>query len=255
MQQERVLVDGRTSTDENPTSLVYSWNFGLGRRSRLGPIKDLHRARRAPSGHADGHGRVERGQHVTAAQNITIVEPTGNTAPVPTFTTGCTGLSCAVNSTGTADPQTGDTIAYSWNWGDGTALSAGATPSAHTYAAAGTYTITLTTTDGWGKAASTTRNVTLTEPVGNAAPTAAFTVSCATYTVCQTNSAGTVDQDGDAIKYAWTFGEANFGGVVSTTNTSTASNPSHTYDIPGTYTITLTATNAWASSPSTTKRT
>ena len=54
--------------------------------------------------------------------------------------------------------------AYSWNWGDGTPLSTGASPAAHVYAAAGSYTITLTTTDGWGKFASTTRNVTLSQP-------------------------------------------------------------------------------------------
>ena len=40
----------------------------------------------------------------------------------------------------------------------------------HTYAAAGTYTITLTITDGWGKAASTTRIITITEPATNAPP-------------------------------------------------------------------------------------
>jgi PKD repeat protein len=32
----------------------------------------------------------------------------------------------------------------------------------HTFAAAGTYTLTLTVTDGWGRAASTTRQVTVT---------------------------------------------------------------------------------------------
>ena len=32
----------------------------------------------------------------------------------------------------------------------------------HTFPAAGTYTVTLTVTDGWGKAASTTRQVTVT---------------------------------------------------------------------------------------------
>jgi PKD repeat protein len=34
----------------------------------------------------------------------------------------------------------------------------------HTFAAAGTYTLTLTVTDGWGKANSTTRQVTVTSP-------------------------------------------------------------------------------------------
>ncbi len=40
---------------------------------------------------------------------------------------------------------------------------------AHTYAADGTYTVTLTVTDAWGDAATTTRVVTIAEPVGNAA--------------------------------------------------------------------------------------
>ena len=106
----------------------------------------------------------------TAPQAVTIVEPTNNQPPAPTFTASCQGLTCAVNSTGTADPNTGDSVSYSWNWGDGTATSTGASPSAHVYAAAGAYTITLTTTDGWGDFASTTRNVNLVEPAGNTAP-------------------------------------------------------------------------------------
>jgi large repetitive protein len=172
----------------------------------------------------------------SAAQNVTIAEPAGNSAPVPTFLQSCLGLTCSVSSQGTADPNTGDTIAYSWNWGDGTALSTGASPAAHVYAASGTYTITLTTTDGWGKAASTTRNVNLTEPANNTAPSVQFTASCTSFTVCQFNSAGTVDPQGDTIRYAWTFGDAG---------TSTSANPSRTYSTPGTYTVILTATDVW----------
>ena len=142
-----------------------------------------------------------------------------------------------MSSAGTADPNSSDTIAYSWNWGDGTALSTGASPSAHVYAAPGSYVITLTTTDGWGDAASTTRNATLTEPPGNQPPSATFTSNCPTYTTCTFNSAGTVDPDGDVpIRYAWTFGDGG---------TSTSANPSRTYAAPGTYTVSLTTTDVW----------
>ena len=120
----------------------------------------------------------------------------------------CQGLTCSVNSTGTADPNTGDTIAYSWNWGDGTALSTGASPSAHTYAAAGAYTITLTTTDGWGKFASTTRNVNLVEPAGNTAPSVAVHRQLRVVHDLPVQQRGTVDPQGDVIRYAWTFGDA-----------------------------------------------
>ena len=156
---------------------------------------------------------------------------------MPTFAQSCQGLTCSVSSQGTADPNTGDTIAYSWNWGDGTALSTGASPAAHVYAASGNYTITLTTTDGWGKSASTTRNVSLTEPAGNTAPTSTFTTSCASFTVCQMNSAGTADAEGDAIKYSWNWGDL--------TTPSTTASPAHTYAAPGTYTIVLTVTDVW----------
>jgi large repetitive protein len=68
---------------------------------------------------------------------------------------------CAVNSTGTSDTD-GGIRSYSWNWGDGTALSTGASPAAHVYAAAGTYTITLVVTDNWGRTTTVTRDVTVT---------------------------------------------------------------------------------------------
>ncbi len=174
--------DGRASTDENAASLVYTWNFGTSTGSTVngsGALPTRTFTAPSPVGTPFQVTLTVRDEWqvsaTTVAQSVTIVEPTGNVAPVPTFTQSCLGLTCSVTSTGTADPNTGDTIAYSWNWGDGTALSTGASPSTHTYAAAGNYVITLTTTDGWGKFASTTRNVNLTEPANNTAPTAAFT--------------------------------------------------------------------------------
>jgi large repetitive protein len=156
---------------------------------------------------------------------------------VPTFTQNCQGLTCAVNSQGTIDPNAGDVITYSWNWGDNTPVSTGATPTPHAYAAAGSYTITLTTTDGWGNIATTTRAVSLVEPAGNRAPTATFSATCGSFTVCVTNSGGTTDPDGDALRYSWNWGDS--------TPVSTTANPSHTYNTPGTYTITLTVTDVW----------
>ena len=103
-----------------------------------------------------------------------------------------------MNSTGTVDPE-GHTIkGYSWNWGDGTALSTGASPS-HTYAMPGTYTITMTVTDSWNRAgAPVTRDVTMTEPAGNQGPTAVIPApTCTpTNTTCAFTSTGTADPEG-----------------------------------------------------------
>ena len=73
----------------------------------------------------------------------------------------CAGLVCNLSGVGSADPNTGDTFTYRWDFGDGTPQSTASAVS-HTFPAAGTWTVTLTVTDGWGKAASTTRQVTAT---------------------------------------------------------------------------------------------
>jgi PKD repeat protein len=232
--------DGRGSTDENPASLTYSWTFGT-QGTATGPLPTKTFTAPSPAGAPFQVTLTVRDEwtvtNTSAPQSVTIIEPAGNSAPVPTFIQSCSGLTCAVSSAGTADPNTGDVISYSWNWGDGTAPSTGASPAAHTYAAAGSYTITLTTTDGWGKFASTTRNVTLTEPPGNTAPSVQFTSSCPAYTTCSMNSSGTVDAEGDAIRYSWNWGD----GSAATTTAS----PSHTYAAPGTYTVVLTVTDVW----------
>ena len=105
--------------------------------------------------------RDEYGLTGTATSTVTVVEPVGNVAPTPVVNPpSCAGLVCNLSGVGSADPDAGDTVAYRWDFGDGTAVSTASSMS-HTLPAAGTYTVTLTTTDGWGRAASTTRVVTM----------------------------------------------------------------------------------------------
>lgn len=66
----------------------------------------------------------------------------------PSLLTAGTGASFAAAQS--SDPYPGGSIAdYSWNWGDGTAGSSTQTPT-HTYAAPGSYLVTLTVTDSYG---------------------------------------------------------------------------------------------------------
>ena len=60
----------------------------------------------------------------------------------------------------TSTDRDGDTLSYSWNFGDGTS-GTGATVT-HTYNAVGTYTATLTTYDGRGGVGSATVVLTVT---------------------------------------------------------------------------------------------
>src|SRR2546426_127149 len=71
-----------------------------------------------------------------------------NASPIASFTSSCTGLTCSVDASASSDPD-GTIVTYSWYFGDGKAGASGATAS-RTFAAAGTYTITLGVTDNEG---------------------------------------------------------------------------------------------------------
>ena len=84
-------------------------------------------------------------------------EPPANLAPVAAFNTSCTALACTFTD---ASTDSDGTIAVrSWDFGDGGA-SAEQNPS-HTYAAAGTYTVSLIVTDNDGATGSTSKSVTV----------------------------------------------------------------------------------------------
>jgi gliding motility-associated-like protein len=142
--------------------------------------------------------------------------------PVPdfTFTSVCEGQANQFTDLSTV---TGGTITgWTWVWGDGTPIGTTQNPP-HTYAAAGTYSVTLipTTNDG-----CTGPSVTYTVDVYTQ-PVASFTVS----NQCQANAVTPVNTSTGANTYSWNFGD----GSAANTN----QNPSHNYAASGAYTITL----------------
>jgi PKD repeat protein len=152
-----------------------------------------------------------------------------NAAPTASFAATPTGLSVAVDASGSSDPD-GQIASYAWTFGDGQS-GTGATTS-HAYAAAGTYTVGLTVTDDDGATATTTRSVTVTAPAANQAPTASFAHTESGLTVSV--DADAADSDGTIASYAWNFGDGQSG---------TGETASHTYAAAGTYTVTLTVTD------------
>ena len=66
------------------------------------------------------------------------------------FTTPtCVGLVCNFSGAASTDPDTGDVVTYLWDFGGGGVTSTSSSPS-RTFLAAGTYTVTLTVSNGWG---------------------------------------------------------------------------------------------------------
>lgn len=122
----------------------------------------------------------------------------------------------------------GSIASWSWNFGD-SSTSMVQNPS-HTYAASGSYTVSLSVTDSAGTTAGTSRIVTVNRP--NALPTAGFSFSTAGSTVSFTDN--TIDSDGIITLWSWTFGDGSL---------STAQNPVHTYAAGGNYSVILTVTD------------
>lgn len=112
---------------------------------------------------------------------------------------------------------------HAWSFGDG-GTSSLIQPGGHTYATWGTFTITLVVS---GTACSDTasQQITITPPL----PTASFLgqgEGCAPLEVSFTNTSL------QALSYQWSFGDGG---------TSTADNPTYVYNVPGVYSVTLTA--------------
>ncbi|MGY2002145.1 PKD domain-containing protein [Blastococcus sp. SYSU DS1024] len=87
-----------------------------------------------------------------------FLAPQPNVAPTASFTTDCLGLVCSLDGAGSTDGD-GSVASYSWTFGDDT--TATGSMASKTYAAAGSYPVTLTVTDDDGASASTTQTVTV----------------------------------------------------------------------------------------------
>lgn len=155
----------------------------------------------------------------TASQTNYI---TVNAAPVAGFTGTVSGSTVNLNNTTT------NGTSYAWNFGDG-GTSTEVNPS-HTYATDGVYTVTLTATNACGSTTSNGQFTIVTPP--SASFVAAPAGGCAPLQVTYTNQSSA-----NATSFAWTFP----GGTPAT---STDANPVVIYNAPGTYSATLTVTNA-----------
>ncbi len=152
----------------------------------------------------------------TTSQFLTV----GGAAPVADFTFTTNGLTANFTDTSANAPTS-----WRWNFGDNTAEVTAQNPS-HTYAAAGTYNVTLTATNVGG---STSKSQFVTVSLGDTPkPGFKFTVS-GLEVAFEDSSTG-------ATSWDWDFGDNSAH--------STAQNPTHSYTAGGTYTVTQTVTNS-----------
>ncbi len=220
-----VAFDGTASTDLDGPISSWAWNFGDGQTGVGATVGHTYTAAGTYQVNltvTDGQGMTD-----TVTQPFTTVAP--NTLPTAAFTTATSGLTLALDGSGSNDAD-GTITSYAWNFGDGGSSSL-RSPT-HTYGSAGTYSVTLTVTDDRGGVNATSQDITVA-PIPNQAPTASFTSQVADMTV-SVDGSGSTDADGTIASYAWSFGDG------ATADTAVAT---HTYAAAGTFTVTLTVTD------------
>lgn len=168
----------------------------------------------------------------------------GSCSPVVTPVADFSATPTAVN-TGVpvqfTDLSTNTPTSWSWTFTGGTPATSTVKNPSVTYAAAGTYAVTLTATNAAGSNTKTkTAYITVTQvvtPVADfsATPTAVNTGSPVQFTDLSTNT---------PTSWSWTF-------TGGTPANSTVKNPSVTYATAGTYSVSLTATNSAGSNTKT----
>ena len=195
-----------SNTSANATS--YSWNFGDGQIST--DANPVHTYANCGTYTVTLTATNLCGTN-TSSTTVTI----GNGNPTASFTNSVNSLTATFSNTST------NATSYSWNFGDGQ-TSTLPNPS-HTYANCGTYTVTMTATNLCGDDVSTAA---ITIGIGD--PVANFSSSVDSLTATFSNTST------NATSYLWNFGDGQ---------TSPEVTPMHTYADPGTYTVSLIATN------------
>jgi PKD repeat protein len=226
--------NGAGSSDQDNDSLTYSWDFGDGSASG--------------SGVAPTHAYATTG---TFTVTLTVNDGKTNSAPATGMVTianqtptanaggpysGVRNTAVAFSGAGSNDAD-GDPLTYTWDFGDGSALGAGVSPT-HAYTTTGSFTLTLTVNDGITNSAPATSTV----AISNQGPTAnaGGPYSGVRNTAISFSGAGSNDADGDPLTYSWNFGDGSAPGVGLA--------PTHAYATTGAFTVTLTVNDGTTNS-------
>jgi PKD repeat protein len=203
--------------------VAWLWQFGDGTTSAEQNPRHAYASRGAYA--ANLTITTDAGTQDTARQTVYVRGP-----PTPAF-----GL-LTDNFHVTADARSasadyGSLVGYAWDWGDGT-REAGQAVQTHTYAALGTYTITLNVTDDHGLSAQASQGF----AVQADAPTVDFHVqegklfkgNVLAFTDATTSISGT------PVAWSWDFGDGA---------TSTEQNPRHAFAHAGAHAVRLNVTD------------
>jgi large repetitive protein len=170
----------------------------------------------------DDEGRIE-------STWTTSAEITADLPPIAAFGVVCIDRTCTTDAEASSDDVF---IAnYHWSWGDGFSTSgSNASAATHTYAAYGSYGLTLSVFDSIGQLSGTVKLVTLVE-----GPHPNFTVSCVGRT-CTFNASSSTGPAA-LVGFHWDWDD-------ETTSTVAVPSVAHTFGFAATFRVHLRVTDA-----------
>lgn len=235
-----VNFDASGSNDPDGDALTYAWDFGDGSTGAGVTVSHTY----ATIGTYTVVLTVSDGL-LADSQSAQVVVTPANSAPSAAITAsgtlGQAPYQVSLDASGSSDPD-GDSLTYNWDFGDGTGDS-GASVS-HIYTTGGSFTVTLTVSDG---SLSDSETLVITVSAPNVAPVASFTSSSASGQApfeMTFDASGSSDPNGDALTYAWEFGDGSTGSGAIV---------SHEFTFAGTFTITLEVSDGALNSTATTQ--
>ncbi|WP_420643728.1 PKD domain-containing protein [Candidatus Leptofilum sp.] len=211
-------------TNESVNGQSYVWDFGDGSSSTA--VSPTHIYTQPGIYTVSLQASNPGGSQSITHNNLIVVQ----NPPVPAFTAEPTaGLA---NLTVTFTNLSTFADSYFWDYGDGTTSSNDAASHIHQYDAPGTYTVRLTAINSYASSSlMETDLITVYDiPVADFEATVDFGASPL--------EVGFANLSSGATSYLWDFGDGN---------SSTAATPTHLYTQGGSYTVTLTASNPFAS--------
>jgi len=171
-----IQFDGSGSSDPDGDDLSFTWDFGDGNgASGMMPTHTY-----VSAGNFDVSLIVNDswGDSDPAIASATITEPVVNLAPVANPGgpyAAEAGQTITFDGSGSADPNN-DPLTYSWDFGDGS-TGTGATPT-HSYAAVGSYIVSLVVSDGEFDSPVATSSAEITAPVDKSDGAALYDANC-----------------------------------------------------------------------------
>ena len=209
---------------------TFSWAFGDGATGTGAAVYHTYSTTGSYSVVLTAKDSSPSQQTATSQQTITVTSPPPPPSLTASFTESLSNsvVGQTVSFTGSAS---GGTAPYNYAWNFGDSSTGSGSSASHIYQTAGVYTVVLTVTDAAGHVASATNTVTVTLPLS-----ASFTYSPSNPAPL-TNIQFTATATGGTApyNYSWDFGDG-------TTGTGAAA--THSYLLPGTYTVSLTVVDA-----------